>query len=125
MAANKSAAPKAAQKPKNPSIHVRIDRLNDYEGSNVKAFASANIGGAFAVHGIKVVDSPKKGLFVSMPSNSYTDADGNTKYSDVFHAITAEARTELNEKVMEAYEQTLEEQQDETADETQATTQSM
>lgn len=125
MTTNKSAAPKAAQKSKIPSIYVRIDRLNDYEGSNVKAFASANIGGAFAVHGIKVVDSPKKGLFVSMPSNSYTDADGNTKYSDVFHAVTAEARTELNEKIMDAYEQALEDQQDESEREEESITQSM
>ena len=119
MATKKAAAPKAAQKPKLPSIQVRIDRLNDYEGSNVKAFASVNIGGAFAIHGIKVVDSPKKGLFVSMPSNSYTDAEGNTKYSDVFHAVTAEARTGLNEKVMDAYEQALEVQQDEAENETE------
>lgn len=124
MATKKTAAPKAAEKPKLPSIHVRIDRLNDYEGSNVKAFASANIGGTFAIHGIKVVDS-QKGLFVSMPSNSYTDAEGNTKYSDVFHAVTAEARIELNEKVMDAYEQALEEQQDESEDESEDESQGM
>lgn len=72
MAAKKQAAPAKEQKQKNPSIQVRIDRLNDYEGSSVKAFASANIGGAFAIHGIRVVDS-QKGLFVSMPQNSYKD----------------------------------------------------
>lgn len=110
MAAKKQAAPPKEQKQKNPSIQVRIDRLNDYEGSSVKAFASANIGGAFAIHGIRVVDS-QKGLFVAMPQNSYKDGNGNTKYSDIFHAITAEARNELNEKVTGAYEQALQEQQ--------------
>lgn len=59
MADKKPAASKAAQKKSVPSIQVRIDRLNDYEGSNIKAFASANIGGAFAIHGIRVVDSQK------------------------------------------------------------------
>ena len=118
MATKRTTAPKAAQKPKLPSVQVRIDRLNDYEGSNIKAFASANIGGAFAIHGIKVVDS-QKGLFVSMPSNSYINAEGNKRYSDVLHAVTAEARTELNEKVMKAYEQALEEQQDESEDESE------
>lgn len=118
MAAKKQAAPTKEQKHKNPSIQVRIDRLNDYEGSSVKAFASANIGGAFAIHGIRVVDS-QKGLFVSMPQNSYKDGNGNTKYSDIFHAVTAEARTELNEKVIDAYEQAVQaqEQQDEAAEE--------
>lgn len=118
MAAKKQQAPAKEQKRKNPSIQVRIDRLNDYEGSSIKAFASANIGGAFAIHGIRVVDS-QKGLFVSMPQNSYKDGNGNTKYIDVFHAVTAEARTELNDKVMDAYEQAIQEQQqeDETAQE--------
>ncbi|MBQ9750250.1 MAG: SpoVG family protein, partial [Clostridia bacterium] len=63
-APDKQAAPK---KPKLPSIDVRIDSLVDYEGSKTKAFASANIGGAFAIHGLRVMDS-EKGLFVSMPS---------------------------------------------------------
>ena len=113
MATKKTPAPKMAQSPKTPSIHARIDRINNYEGSNIRAFASVNISGAFAIQGIKIVDSPQKGVFVSMPSNSYTDKNGNTKYNDVFHAITAEARTELNNKVLEAYEQALEKQQDE------------
>ena len=80
MATKKTSAPKMAQSPKTPSIHARIDRINNYEGSNIRAFASVNIGGAFAIHGIKIVDSPQKGVFVSMPSNSYTDKNGNTKY---------------------------------------------
>ena len=116
MAAKKETAPKAAQKKGTPSISVRIDRLNSYEGSSTRAFASANIGGAFAIHGIRVIDS-QKGLFVAMPQNSYTAEDGETKYRDLFHPITAEARAELNDKVMEAYEQKLEEEQSETPDE--------
>lgn len=124
MAAKKQAAPAKEQKQKNPSIQVRIDRLNDYEGSSIKVFASANIGGAFAIHGIRVVDS-QKGLFVSMPQNSYKDGNGNTKYSDIFHAITAEARNELNEKVTEAYEQALQEQQQQDEAEAESESQDM
>lgn len=117
MAAKKQANPVKGQKP-NPSIQVRIDKLNDYEGSNIKAFASVNIGDAFAIHGIRVVDS-QKGLFVAMPQSSHKDGNGNTKYSDLFHAVTAEARSDLNEKVMDAYEQALAEQQDEAAEESE------
>lgn len=118
MAAKKQAAPPREQKQKTPPVHVRIDRLNDYEGSSIRAFASASIGGAFAIHGIRVVDS-QKGLFVSMPQNSYTDGNGNTKYSDIFHAVTAEARAELNGRVLEAYEQAVQEQQDQAAEESE------
>ena len=37
-----------------PSISVRIDRLVDYDNSKLKAIASVNIGGAFAIHGLRV-----------------------------------------------------------------------
>lgn len=108
--AAKAATKQQKQKPKMVSINARIDRLIDRENTSLKAIASANIGGAFAVHGIKITDS-QKGLFVSMPSTSYTDREGNVQYNDTFHPITAEAREELISKVKAAYEQALEEQQ--------------
>ena len=86
-------------------IKVRINRMVDYEGSSIKAIASANIGGAFAIHGIRVIDS-EKGMFVQMPQSSY-EKDGKKQYSDIFHPITAEARSELNNAVLDAYEQKL------------------
>ena len=83
-------------------VKVRIDRVVDYENSRVKAIASANVG-PFAVHGIRVIEG-QKGLFVQMPQNSYTK-DGKTQYSDIFHPTTSEARTELYNKVLNAYQQ--------------------
>lgn len=103
-------AKKKEQKKALPNITARIDRLVEQDDSSVKAYASVNIGGAFAVHGIKVIDSVK-GIFVSMPSNSYKK-DGKVEYSDICHPITAEARNELIEKVTEAYEIKLGEEQD-------------
>lgn len=97
-----------------PSISVRIDRLVDYDNSKLNAIASVNIGGAFAIHGLRVIDS-QKGLFVQMPQNSF-QRDGKTEYSDIFHPITAEARSELNSKVLEAYEQELTEAESESED---------
>ena len=97
-----------------PTVTVRIDRMVDRADSKVKAYASANIGRAFAIHGIRVVDS-QKGLFVQMPQRSF-QKDGTTKYEDVFHPITAEARTELNSAVLSAYEQRLRVEEDEAQD---------
>lgn len=113
MATKKAPQKAAARKEQQstPALSVRIDRMVDYENSSVRAIASANIGGAFAIHGIKVIDS-QKGLFVSMPQSSYQDRDGNTKYNDIFHPITAEARTELKDAVLDAYEAKLEEVQE-------------
>lgn len=95
-----------------PTIRARIDRLADFEGSKVKAFASANIG-PFAVHGLRVVDG-EKGMFVAMPSTSY-QKDGKTEYQETFHPVSGEARKALNDAVLQAYEQKLTEEQTEDA----------
>ena len=96
-----------------PTIRAKIDRLADFENSKVKAFASANIGGAFAIHGLRVVDG-EKGLFVAMPSTSY-QKDGKTEYQETFHPVSGDARKALNDAVLEAYEQKLTEEQTEDA----------
>ena len=92
-----------------PDISVRVDRLNDV--GKIRAFVSANIGGAFAIHGIKVVDSDK-GMFVAMPQSKFKTADGETKYLDESHAVTADARNKLNEAVLRAYEQAVQHTED-------------
>lgn len=106
----KNTAKPQEKKAKIPSVSAKIDRLVDYEESKVKAYASANIGDAFAIHGIKVMDGGEKGLYLSMPSRSY-QKDGKTEYAEVFHPVSAEARTELNKAVMDAYEQELAQEQ--------------
>ena len=105
-----------------PTIQARIDHITGYE--KVKAFASANIGGAFAIHGLRVVDG-EKGLFVAMPSTSY-QKEGKTEYQETFHPVSGEARKALNDAVLEAYEQKLAEEQteDEALDEEQTEDQS-
>ena len=90
-----------------PNLSVRINKMVTSSDTNVKAIASLSIGNAFALHGIKVIDS-SKGLFVSMPKNKYT-YNGETKYEDIFHPITADARNMLNEAVLKAYSNKLEE----------------
>ena len=94
-----------------PRINAKIDNLVDND-TNLRAFASVTVGGAVAIHGLRVMDS-KKGLFVSMPSYSYEDHNGETKYADYAHPISKEARDAINTKVLDAYEQALEESQSE------------
>jgi len=88
-----------------PSMKATVNWLNPNDDDSIRATASLTIGGAFAVHGIKVT-SGSKGDFVSMPS--YKSKDG---YKDIFHAVTADAREQMNNTVMAAYEQKLAEQQ--------------
>ena len=114
MATKKSPQKKAA--PKLPSITAKIDRLIPTEGDGVRAIASVNIGGAYAAHGFKVYESEEKGLSVLNPSSKY-QKDGKSQYSDVIHAVTPEARTAINDAILESYEQKLQEEQGEDLDE--------
>lgn len=103
MARTKGATSTAKHDTHLPSLTAKIDKLVNYEDNNLKAFASVTIGGAFTIHGLKVMDS-QNGLFVSMPSTKY-EKNGKTQYSENFHAITKGARDELSRIVLEAYEQ--------------------
>ena len=99
-----------------PAISTKI-RLVDNPKTKVRAEASVNIGGAYAVHGLRVVEG-QKGMFVSMPQRQYTDSNGETKYSDIFHAVTPEARQAIIQSVSQAYEQAVSQAQTEDAAET-------
>lgn len=90
-------------------FNVKIDKLFDDETKSIRAAASLNIGG-FAVHGIRVFEKDDQ-LWVSMPQNSYKNANGEVKYDDVFHPVAAEARKELHSAVLAEYQQALENSQ--------------
>ena len=100
-----------------PYIRARIDRVFNGENGKLKAIASANIGD-FAVHGIRLYQNDEGEYFVSMPSNSYKNAKGETQYDDIFHPVTKEARNDLNSAVLDVYEQKLAEIQSESQKQT-------
>lgn len=100
----------ATEEKRETGIRARIDRVFDDEKGKLKAVASANIGD-FAVHGIRLYQDDKGEFFISMPSNSYKNAKGETQYDDIFHPVTKEARNALSDAVMDAYEQKLAEAQ--------------
>ena len=122
---NTKAAPKTAEKKTNqtaentqaaeksqyrvPFISAKIDRLVDYEGSKVKAIASAVVGNHFAVHGFKVIENDNGELAVLNPATKGSDG----KYYDDFHAISKEGREAINGYILDAYEQKLAEEQGE------------
>ena len=103
--------PEATDKPQYrvPFISARIDRMVDFEGSKVKALASATIGNHFAVHGFKVIENDVGELSVLNPATKGTDG----KYYEDFHAISKEGREALNGYILDAYEQKLDQTQGE------------
>ena len=75
------------------------------EKGSVLAFASADIGGCFAVTGIKIVEG-KDGPFVAMPNQMGKDK----QHHDICFPTTAAMREALNTVVMDAYRDVLEQQ---------------
>ena len=85
-------------------IKAKIDRM--VNAGNVKAIASVSLDGKFVVKNLKVMDG-KKGMFVSMPQETFSGKEGQKKYSNVFFALTNAARMELQEAVLQAYQQQI------------------
>ena len=79
---------------------VKIHSL--YPEGSCKALASVNLNGSFAIRGVKVMEGAN-GLFVSMPSYR----TGNGEYKDICFPCTREVRSQLNEAVLNAYQQAL------------------
>ena len=82
------------------NLEVRVTPIEN--GGSVKAYASVNIGNAFAVKNLRIIEG-NKGLFVAMPSIKNQKGE----YDNLFFPITKETRKELNDEIMKAYEQKL------------------
>ena len=106
------------------SLTAKIDRMIERENATVKAYASVNIGGAFVIKDIAVVDG-QKGMFARMPFRSYKTGSGETKYSDIAFAITDSARHSIEDAVIGAYREALGKSEDELPDKDESPTQSM
>ena len=94
---------------------AKITRMVD-GNSKIKAIADVSFEGGFRVTGIKVCQG-SKGLFLGMPSNSYTNSDGEKKYTDIFFPTTKEAREALTKEVISKYKAELSQTQEQAASE--------
>ena len=90
----------AAEQPMPMKVDVKISSIRP-EG-NVRAYASINLNDCFAIRNVKVVDS-SKGLFIAMPS--YKARNG--EYKDICFPVTKEFREQLNNAVIDAYNQAI------------------
>lgn len=84
----------------NMKLNVKVKTIDN--GGKVKGYASVNIGEAFAIKNLRIVEG-NKGLFVAMPSVK----NHKGEYEDIFFPITKESRAALNDAVISAYEQKL------------------
>lgn len=85
-----------------PNVSVKIYPVERKADSKLLAFASASLGGVFAVNNIRIYDS-EKGPFAAMPSSKGRDG----KYHDICCPTTKEMREALHGAVLGAYQETV------------------
>lgn len=76
---------------------IRINLVAD--DSNLKAFASFTIDGAFAVHDVRIIQGTN-GYFISMPSRRKP----NGEFKDIVHPIDTKTRDQITTALVQAYE---------------------
>lgn len=80
---------------------VRIRRLS--RDGKMRAIVSVTLNEQFVVHDVRVIEG-NTGLFVAMPSKRTPSGE----FKDIAHPISAEARQEIQQAVLEAYHREIE-----------------
>ena len=95
----------SAAAPAVPGVDMKIffPKDPDKDHGKLLAFASANLGGVFAVNNIRIYNS-EKGPFVSMPSSKGKDG----KYHDLCFPTTKEMREALHGAILGEYQKAVE-----------------
>ena len=88
---------------------IRIRRVN--ADGKLKAYVTITFDDCFVVHNVKVITG-KNGAFIAMPSRKTKTGE----YKDVAHPINSDFRTMLQDKILEAYENSPEDQVDNSGD---------
>ncbi len=75
---------------------VKVFPVNE---DRLKAYVSITIDNCFVIRDLKIIEGTG-GLFVAMPSKKRKDG----QFKDIAHPLNQETRTEIENKVFEAYE---------------------
>lgn len=100
MAKNQTESGQKASKTLPMKVDVKIGSI--MPSGAIRATASVNLNDCFAIRGIRLLES-EHGMYIGMPSYKA----GNGEYKDICFPVTAEFRKQLQEAVIEAYEQSL------------------
>ncbi len=76
---------------------IRIRRVSG-EGK-LKAYVTVTFDDCFVIHNVKIIEG-KSGVFIAMPSRKTKTGE----YKDVAHPINSDFRTQLQARILEAYE---------------------
>ena len=88
--------------------NVSVYTLNDSNSKTV-ALATVTIADCLVLTGLRIVKG-KKCMFVSMPQRKLSKPDKNgNEYADIFFPITHDFSEELNNAVLDAYDEKVDE----------------
>ena len=89
--------------------NVSVYTLNDANSKTV-ALATVTIADCLVLTGLRIVKG-KKGMFVSMPQRKLSKPDKNgNEYADIFFPVTHDFREELNDAILDAYDEKVDEE---------------
>ena len=89
--------------------YVSVYTLKDSNSKTV-AIANVTIADCLVLTGLRIVKG-KKGMFVSMPQRKLSKPDKNgNEYADIFFPVTHDFREELNDVVLDAYDDKVDEE---------------
>lgn len=72
----------------------------------VLAYANVILDDKFIIRGITLVETEKNGRFISMPSRKLRNEE--RAFRDVCHPLNSDVRTEITEKIFNAYDEFIE-----------------
>lgn len=84
-------------------MKIEANVVKRFDTGTVKAVCDVTLDGAFVIHGVKLIKG-QKGDFVSMPSDTWENSQGEVKHKDIVHPLNSEIRTQLFKAVSNAYE---------------------
>lgn len=85
-------------------MNITEVRIFPKEEEKLKAYAAVTFDDCFVVHNIRIVKG-EKGLMVCMPSRKKNDGT----FKDIAHPITNDFRHQLEQRVLNAYDDRLKE----------------
>lgn len=81
-------------------MNITDVRIRKVETDNrMKAIASVTLEGCFVIHDLRVIQGDEH-LFVAMPSRKTSTGE----FKDIAHPINHEARKELEQSIIDAYQ---------------------
>ena len=69
----------------------------------LRGYATMVFDNSFIIRDMKIIESDKKGLFVSMPSRRKKDGT----FKDIAHPLNVDTRKQIEEKVIEEYDRVI------------------